>query len=225
MAGISEAASIIAIIQISAKVFSWCQEYIANVKDAAKDVKRLSDGVNALAGVLGRIEGLDSAKLSNLSWLSEPGGQLDQCKGHLDELAAKMYQEDRAGMRCVGLRTLKWHFSSKEVEKYIRVIDRHKAMLSLALAADQTWVFGLNTSSSSIDSDSIRAITLDIDDYVSSLREDKIIAWLSSPDASKSHIAAREKHESSTGNWLLKRSDFEYWKLAPNSLLWLHGKG
>jgi hypothetical protein len=139
MAGIGEAASVIAVIQISARVFSWCQEYIADVRDASKDVKRLSDGVYALVGVLKRIEGLDSAKLSNLDWLSQPGGQLERCKGHLDELAAKLYQGDGKGeMRRVGLRALKWHFSSKEIEKYLRIIDGHKAMLTLALTADQT---------------------------------------------------------------------------------------
>ncbi|KAH0556011.1 hypothetical protein GP486_006046 [Trichoglossum hirsutum] len=139
MAGIGEVASIITVIQISTQVLSWCQEYIANVKGATTDVRRLGDGVNDLIGVLKRIEGLDLAQLSNLSWLSEPGGQLERCKGHLDELAAKLYQGDGKGqMRRVGLRALKWHFTSKEVEKYVKIIDGHKTMLTLALTADQT---------------------------------------------------------------------------------------
>jgi hypothetical protein len=68
-------------------------------------------------------------------------------------------------------------------------------------------------------------MTLDIDQGISQLSKDKIIKWLSFADTSINHIAAQEKHEPMTGNWLMKRSEFEHWKTAPNSLLWLHGKG
>lgn len=52
-----------------------------------------------------------------------------------------------------------------------------------------------------------------------------ILKWLTATDPSSNHISARSKHEKETGEWLLKGNRFESWKLDPNSVLWLHGKG
>ena len=55
---------------------------------------------------------------------------------------------------------------------------------------------------------------------------EKLLKWLSSVDPSKNYNSARESHALSTGDWLVeKSSDFKNWEKAPNSLLWLHGKG
>ncbi len=54
----------------------------------------------------------------------------------------------------------------------------------------------------------------------------KLIQWLSAADPSINYISAREKHEAETGDWLIKEStDFKNWKNAPNSFLWVNGKG
>ena len=54
----------------------------------------------------------------------------------------------------------------------------------------------------------------------------KLLKWLSSVDPSKNYNSARESHALSTGDWLVeKSSDFKNWEEAPNSLLWLYGKG
>jgi N-terminal domain of NWD NACHT-NTPase len=55
---------------------------------------------------------------------------------------------------------------------------------------------------------------------------EKLLNWLSSVDPSENYNSARASHASSTGDWLVeKSSDFKNWETAPNSLLWLHGKG
>lgn len=54
----------------------------------------------------------------------------------------------------------------------------------------------------------------------------ELINWLSSADPSSNYIRARDKHQPETGNWLIKESiDFKNWENAPNSFLWLNGKG
>ena len=53
-----------------------------------------------------------------------------------------------------------------------------------------------------------------------------LLQWLCPVDPSKNYNSARESHALSTGDWLVeKSSDFKNWEKAPNSLLWLHGKG
>jgi hypothetical protein len=140
MAGIGEAASIIAVIQISTQVFSLCQGYILSVKDARKDAQRLTDSVLALHDVLEKIEHLGeddpgSAKLTNVEILRKPGGQLEKCMECLSELCTKLNPGD--GIRKLGFK-LKWPFSSKEVEKFVGIIGGHKATFTLALTADLT---------------------------------------------------------------------------------------
>lgn len=51
----------------------------------------------------------------------------------------------------------------------------------------------------------------------------KLIKWLSVTDPSSNYLAARKKHESSTGEWLLRHGNFEKWKKSQNTLLWLSG--
>lgn len=54
----------------------------------------------------------------------------------------------------------------------------------------------------------------------------QLLNWLSSVDPSEGYNDARKKHEKNTGNWLIRKNeDFEKWKTAPNSLMWLSGKG
>jgi hypothetical protein len=42
-------------------------------------------------------------------------------------------------------------------------------------------------------------------------------------DRPSNYLAARKKHETSTGEWLLRHGNFEMWKKSQNTLLWLSG--
>ncbi len=54
----------------------------------------------------------------------------------------------------------------------------------------------------------------------------RLLEWLFSVDPSTNYNYAHERNTSSRGDWLVKESsDFKNWEKAPNSLLWLHGKG
>lgn len=52
----------------------------------------------------------------------------------------------------------------------------------------------------------------------------KIVAWLNPPDHERSHHTARRRHESQTGDWLLKSSQYQSWKTGVVSHLWMYGK-
>src|SRR6187402_411377 len=58
-------------------------------------------------------------------------------------------------------------------------------------------------------------------------RRREIVAWLKKgvPDPSKEHNAARSKHETNTGSWLLESRNFESWVEGYDSFLWLNGNG
>ena len=143
MDGLSAAASVIAVIQVSSQIFDLCRTYYINVKDAREDIQRLRDEITALQDVLVNVADLTddpkSASLKALASISRKDGPLQVCQSELLALAARLDPgEERGRMRQFGMRALKWPFSSKEVDKILDSIGRHKSSFTLALAADQT---------------------------------------------------------------------------------------
>jgi hypothetical protein len=71
----------------------------------------------------------------------------------------------------------------------------------------------------------------DIKEQIRFAQEDKkrlrIVTWLSVgvPDPSKEHNIAREKHEPTTGQWLINSEALQTWINAKNSLIWVNGGG
>ena len=51
----------------------------------------------------------------------------------------------------------------------------------------------------------------------------KIYKWLAAPDPHSNHERARQKHQPDTGKWLLDGHQYNEWKNASSSFLWLHG--
>jgi hypothetical protein len=53
----------------------------------------------------------------------------------------------------------------------------------------------------------------------------QLLRWLSSEEVSTKYNDIRERHETLTGDWLIKSDLYTSWKTSPGSFLWLHGKG
>ncbi|KAI9853595.1 MAG: hypothetical protein M1813_002050 [Trichoglossum hirsutum] len=145
MDGLSAAAGVIAVIQISGRVFDLCRTYYLEVKEARKDIQRLRDEVTSLQDVLASVKDLadapGSTKLPILVLLNKPDGPVQQCTTELEGLTAKLeLKQGKDRMKQFGLRALKWPFSSRDIDKVIKNIGRHKATFNLALTADQTYV-------------------------------------------------------------------------------------
>lgn len=102
---------------------------------------------------------------------------------------------------------LKDHIAQDEYEKHS---SRHtESMDALKLISDN--IVGFQQAIASAQSDQRRADLID---------------WLSTIDPSINYNSAREKYQPETCNCLTQDSmDFKYWENAPNSFLWLNGKG
>ena len=148
MDGVSAAASIIAIIEISAKVAALCVQYSVAVKNAGSDVQRLQGKVEDIGTILGnlkqKLEGPDRVRLSVTGKLTE---SLKGCQQTLQELEEKLQpSKTRTAMSRVGARALKWPFKSKELEKVRTTIERYQQTFSLSLQIDQTYSLTLDSS-------------------------------------------------------------------------------
>jgi septal ring factor EnvC (AmiA/AmiB activator) len=140
MDGLSGAASIIAVVEISAKVVSLCVQYSVAVKDARRDIERLQRKVTDIKNVLEKVRNLlDKQDKSQLHTARELADPLKDCREQLQELETQLEPgRGRTAMRRVGIRALKWPFTSKQVEKMVVSLEQYGHTFSLALQIDQT---------------------------------------------------------------------------------------
>jgi len=140
MDGLGAAASVVAVVELSAKIASLCVEYSRAVKHAKDDIERLRREVGSLAEFLRELQqfldGPHNAQLSTSPILCDA---LKSCRSQLTELEKKLNPGKRQkAMSRVGLRVLKWPFESKDVNKIVDELNRHKQTVSVALQLDQT---------------------------------------------------------------------------------------
>jgi septal ring factor EnvC (AmiA/AmiB activator) len=142
MDGLSGAASVIAVVDISAKVASLCFQYSVAVKDAKRDIGRLQKKVTDIKNALEKLQQLlDKQDKSQLPTTRKMVDSLKECHQQLQGLKAQLEPgRGRKTMQRVGFRALKWPFSSKHVEKMIVSLEQYEHTFSLALQVDQTQV-------------------------------------------------------------------------------------
>lgn len=140
MDGISNVASVIALLEISAKVVILCIEYHSKVKKAAEDIKRLQSEIEVLDSILKKLrdvlltQGTDQMLLTTS--LSEP---LNICSSVLQELENRLnLTKSKKAMSRYGIRALKWPFESKDIDENIEILEQQKSTFSLILNIDQT---------------------------------------------------------------------------------------
>ena len=140
MDGLSAAASIIAVIQISAKVSSLCVQYSVAVKSAIEDIERLQQKVKGIEGVLGRLKWLlDQPDHSRVPVKRQLADSLQGCLGQLHKLERQLAPGKRQkAMSRLGVRALTWPFKSKEVGEIILRLESYQQTFVLSLQVDQT---------------------------------------------------------------------------------------
>jgi hypothetical protein len=126
---LSTTASVIAILQLSAKVV----QYITTAIGATKDRKRLRDEVRACSNILQQLKDEADDSEEGKAWsetiklLEGPNAPLHRLHMALDVIRIKLLSKDGI------MKSLKWPFQDKEVHKFIEAIEREKSLLSLAL--------------------------------------------------------------------------------------------
>ena len=140
MDGLSAAASILAVIEISAKVSSLCFQYSVAVKDAKEDVERLKKKIADIEGVLRHLRQLlDQPDHSRVPVTRQLAASLQGCLGQLQRLEKQLKPGKRQkAMSRFGARALIWPFKSKEVGEIISGLESYQQTFALSLQIDQT---------------------------------------------------------------------------------------
>jgi DNA-binding transcriptional MerR regulator len=134
------AASVIAIINLSAKVATLCLQYSTAVGNARTDItylqNRLSDLGTSLSGVQHLLDNENNKTLATSQKLVD---SLAGCRSELAQLQSRLDPgKARKTMRRFGLRALKWPFNSKEVSGIASNLEHYRQTIMLCLQVDQT---------------------------------------------------------------------------------------
>ncbi|QKX60488.1 uncharacterized protein TRUGW13939_07633 [Talaromyces rugulosus] len=140
MDGLSSAASVIAVIQLTGSLVKLCGSYIHEVKNARDEILTLQ---RAIAGFQGTLQNLQKVLQSNdkraLSISSQLASDITDCLSDLRALDATLDPgKGKKLMRKVGIRALKWPMQREEVEGAIQNLERYKSSFLLSLQVDQT---------------------------------------------------------------------------------------
>ncbi|KAK0714729.1 WD40-repeat-containing domain protein [Lasiosphaeris hirsuta] len=143
MEGLGAAASVIAVVDLAAKVGSLCLEYSSAVKSARSDIERLRKHTDSLKitfdGARKLLQDPHGARLETSQKLHET---LSDTYSQLDGIAERLEEKLRKGrraktMRRMGLRAFGWPFESKDVDKIIENLQRDQDSFAAALQIDQ----------------------------------------------------------------------------------------
>lgn len=134
------AASIIAIVELSAKVGKLCVQYSTAAGNARADITRLQNRLKDLNVCLEAAQRLvDDPKNTKLATSRSLVDSLNACETELAEVQDRLHPGSaRKAMRRFGLRALKWPFDSKEISTVVSNLERYKQTITLCLQVDQT---------------------------------------------------------------------------------------
>ncbi|KAJ4167392.1 hypothetical protein NW754_011207 [Fusarium falciforme] len=138
------AASVIAVIDLSAKGATLCLQYSTAVKNARADITCLQNRLDELGVCLrGAQRLLHDPNDQALAMSRQLVDSLDGCMSELTQLQSRLDPgpgKARKTMRRFGLRALKWPFDNKEVSGIVSNLDHYKQTITLCLQVDQTTI-------------------------------------------------------------------------------------
>jgi hypothetical protein len=139
MEGISAAASIIGVIQLTGSIVKICGGYLQEVKNARQDIITLQRSVTGLEKTVQKLrDSLEDPDGLKLAFSQSLFDSITNCLSDLGYLKKTIDPGEGKGfMRRFGIRSLKWPIKYTELDKFIQNLERHKSTFALALQIDQ----------------------------------------------------------------------------------------
>lgn len=150
MDGVSSAASVIAVIQLTGSLVKLCGGYIREVQNAREEILTLQRTIIGLQDTLQDLQNnLQKNKANALPTSSRLPIVITACLSDLQALESRLDPgKGKSLMRKIGLRALKWPLKRAEVEGLTQNLERYKSSFLLSLQVDQTYVYQAQFSDS-----------------------------------------------------------------------------
>lgn len=139
MDGLSVAANVVAVIDVSVKVITLCSQYSKAVANARADIARLTTMVKGLKTTVDHVKALlEAPQGKSLSTSQSLQDQLAASQSILQELHNKLQPGLAAsGSRRFWIRALKWPFSHGEIEAIMSKLEQYHRRIMDGLQIDQ----------------------------------------------------------------------------------------
>ncbi|KAH7128264.1 hypothetical protein B0J11DRAFT_524487 [Dendryphion nanum] len=222
---LSVTGSIIAILQLSAKVLAYLNDF----KDASKDRTQCIVETLNLRGLLfnlkDQVEWGDPTKpwYTAVQALAAKNGTLDQFKQVLEMLQTKLTDGGRLGRAG---DALVWKFKKEEIANILHRMERLKSLVEIALQMDH---FKLSEAIKS-DTDFVRAHVPVIQSGVEKIQQDQdfakyrqLVEWISPLDYPAQQSDILRRRQEGTGQWFLDAPETAKWLTEAKGTLFCPG--
>lgn len=230
--------SIVALVQLSASVYSATSKFYREAKEAKSKIGDLATQTRNLSGVLQSLSLLASSPLFDDAGVSVPDFRdtyIGSCQTTLHRIKRKLEKAEcdfeSGSHRKLLSRSLKWPFASQETNDLIVELSQHRDVLQLALSADTMshllqCLANTNSIAKSVD---VLNRKLDKKESIDTRAEltakrEKVIQFFLKVNPEDHFQDCRRRRQPNTGNWLIERNEiFRNWITYPGSQIWLSG--
>jgi len=251
---LSLTASIIAVVQVSHAVLVCCYRIRGKVKGAEEEISHIINEVEDLTETLSELQELfevaceknQPLRVDDLPTLDEGSAKtageaprtsawesaLATCTTILADICQKLTPFSRTGLKA----KLSWPFESKSIESKLKLLEKQKTTLQLALTVFQARLTvrtqgqvteiqdGLVKVHAAVVQGGDRVVGA-VDQLRDEAKRLAILNWFKTSDPEQNHKISRAKHEPDTAKWIFHHDGFESWRTgrASGETLWLHG--
>lgn len=232
------ASSIVALVQLSASIYSATSKFYRQAKDAKSNIGALGTQTRNLSGVLQNLSLLASSPLFDDAGGSAPDFRdtyIESCRITLHRIKRKLDKaesdfESGSHMKHI-TRSLKWPFASHETNDLVTELSQHRDVLQLALSAESmSHLFQClaNTDNIAKSVDILnqkldRKKSIDMRAELTAKREEIVRFFLKVNPENKLQDC-RSQRQPNTGKWLIERDQtFRNWMGLAGSQIWLSG--
>ena len=231
---LSVSASLMSLISFAEIIFRRTFKYAKAVRNAPEEIRKLSDEISVLHGLLHRVQLLASELEGHPLQTSIQNYGLSSCLNTLEKIKSILDKFEAPTTANRTLSTVKrrmgWPFSTSEANSLMDEIGRHKATLGLALKADEISGLvnilakqaGLSDQLLEIRSELIQRREVETRIQLDEERR-KILFSLGATTPERSHDMSLQLRQPNTGLWLTEGADFQDWLITPGAGLWLYG--
>ncbi|KAH7153507.1 ankyrin repeat-containing domain protein [Dactylonectria macrodidyma] len=225
--GLSIAASVAGIVQLSGTVFKLINKFVKDAKDAPSKVRDLAVQTRNLAGILENLKLLASSLDEESSKYALKAQHLNSCRHTLLTIEKKLRksQDDFESGKLKALsRRLKWPFEVPETNELLTELAGHCSILQLALSADSMdALLKCLAKQDEVRKMIERKLSIDTRVHVNMRRKEVIGFFLRVNPQDNFQMSLNLRHPM-TGLWLTESDPtFQRWKELPNAKLWLSG--
>lgn len=200
-------ATVAGLLSLTITVIDISHRYFSNAKNATRTIKGYFRELEALRLLLCDFKVIETRGFSIATTTA-----LEGCHSELEQLRSKLQKRTSEKAFSKAVHRLTWPFAEEETRRLIDVIHRYLDVFNAALSVDNVKL--ATATLEAVTRNESRAIYLE---------RRRILGCLSTVNPYSNHTAARDKHGTSTGAWLLESSEFVKWQRDKHSSLWLNG--